>query len=111
MRRGKKRSTYAQRPRAMVFMGWVKTLPCAARSLGGTRCRGEVEADHAGSRAMGQKAEDRTCIPLCTDHHVERHALAGTFAKWTRAAMREWLASTIAETQQLAHVEGVSLDE
>jgi len=70
-------------------MLWVKRQPCCAAPMGG--CQGAVEADHAGTRAMGRKAGDDTCIPLCQHHHTQRHAFHGPFKAWDRQTMRSWL--------------------
>jgi len=43
---------------------WVRSLPCA---VCGTR-RG-IEAAHTGSHGLGQKASDKSCIPLCCRDH------------------------------------------
>lgn len=70
-------------------MVWAKTQPCVARHLG--RCSGEVEADHSGWRGLSQKADDATCVPLCTGHHRDRTDFSGAFKHWDRAMMRQFL--------------------
>lgn len=103
----RKVSAYKARVRDVDYMLWVKRLPCAARTLGG--CRGRVEADHAGRRALGQKAHDRTCIPLCRTHHVQRGSFSGPFREWTQVQMRLWLVECMVNTCNLylAHHKGV----
>lgn len=67
LRRRRPTPRRASRVRDVDFMAWVKTLPCAAREVGldsAYLCVGEVEADHAGRRGLGQKADDTTTIPL-----------------------------------------------
>lgn len=101
-------SSYRRRPRAFAFMSFVKTLPCAAFELG--TCWGRIEADHAGRRGIGQKADDRTCIPLCTKHHRERTGFCGDFKGWTQEQMRAWLIERIAVTQLTAALNNISLE-
>lgn len=82
------------------FMVWVKGQPCCAAGLeGGTGCEGEVQAHHAGRRGMSQKAEDRTCIPLCRRHHTEWHGASGPFKPWDREQRRAWALRMIGQTQ------------
>ena len=88
MRPGKRKTKYARRERDVPYMMWVKSLPCLLRGF--SPCSGVVEADHAGDRAFGQKADDRTCIPLCTRHHRERHDSMGLFRGRTKEWKREW---------------------
>lgn len=64
-----------------------------------TPCTGRVEADHAGERGIGQKADDRTCIPLCRQHHGERTNHKGPFFHMTRDELRTWRTEAIARTQ------------
>lgn len=98
--RTRKRSRYARRERNVDFMLWVKTLPCVARALG--PCSGVVEADHAGSRGLGQKCPDEETIPICTGHHRERTDFSGAFKTWDQNAMRGFLELAIEHTQALA---------
>ena len=80
------------------YVSAVHGLPCCATDL--SPCGGLIEADHAGKKSgMGRKADDTTCIPLCRDHHSERHRFAGPFRAWTAPVMRAWLDSHIAATQ------------
>ena len=89
----KRKSTYRRRPRDWEYMAWVREQRCAAHDLG--PCQGWVEADHAGRRGMRQKADDRTCIPLCQGHHAQRDSFAGPFRTWDQARMRSWLAGMV----------------
>lgn len=108
--RGKTR--YRLRERDMNYMGWVRRQPCIVRELPPsgfltvpelnphtTPCYGRVEADHAGDRAFGQKADDATCIPMCRGHHRERTDHAGTFSPLTRDELRAWRIAAIERTQ------------
>lgn len=112
--RSNRRSKYRRRERDFEFMGWVKRQPCllcslppylfmqVARTMGFkalTPCAGVVEADHLGARGIGQKADDRTCVSLCSKHHRERHDHAGSFRPLTKPELRAWRARAIEMTQ------------
>lgn len=107
MRPGSKRSRYARRPRDTAYMMFAKSLLCAVEEewpcfpARPSLCSGVIEADHAGERGLGRKADDRTCIPMCTGHHRERHDHAGTFRHLTRDEARSWRERAIARTQTL----------
>jgi len=60
---------YSQRPRDFAFMSWIKCQQCAVCEKLRLINFGTVYAHHAGQRGTGQKADDRTCIPLCWRHH------------------------------------------
>lgn len=81
------------------YVSAVHGLPCAARHL--SPCHGRIEADHAGRRGLSQRAHDRTCIPLCTLHHRQRHDASGPFRSMDRETLRDWLITRIAETRAL----------
>lgn len=98
------KTKYRARPRDLEYMRWVKRQPCAVRSLWAQwptvegeswTCRGSVEADHAGRRGIGRKADDDTCIPLCQAHHRQRTDFSGVFRNWDQALMRGWLANLV----------------
>jgi hypothetical protein len=100
----KRKSKYRRRPRDLKYMEWVRQQPCAARELTeglAHDCYGPVEADHAGLRPVGQKADDRTCIPLCTFHHEKRASFHGLFRSWNQEKMRAWLLRMIERYQAL----------
>lgn len=83
------------------YKAWVRTLPCAIISTD-YPCRGAVEAHHAGNdRGWGQKADDRSCVPLCQLHHKQRHSASGAFKTFKKAEFRVWSAIKIKETQTL----------
>src|SRR5690606_35074481 len=91
---------YRSRERDYAFMGWVRRQPCIVRELPPdlnriTRCGGRVEADHLGERALGRKADDRTCAPMCSQHHRERSDHHGAFFALDRAALRSWRARVL----------------
>lgn len=90
-------------------MGWVKTLPCLLAHVGG--CEGVVEADHAGDRGVGQKAPDRTCVPLCTRHHWERTNMKGYFKAYDAPMMRDWRHTMIDRVHRLAAAHGVTVPD
>lgn len=116
MRRRFRSTKYSRRPRDFVFMGFVKRQPCIVRifppasfvlTLAGvlaafkkaTPCNGPVEADHMGARGIGQKADDRTCVPMCRGHHGERTDHTGTFRPLVQVELRAWRAAAIEHTQ------------
>jgi hypothetical protein len=55
---------HPQPERDPQYRAWIRSQPCAAC---GTQIG--VEAAHTGSHALGQKASDYSCIPLCHQHH------------------------------------------
>lgn len=72
-------------------MRWVRAQPCLIKM--DHDCDGPVQADHAGDigvRALGRKADDKTCLPLCVKAHMERQRWRGYFADWGVIRMREW---------------------
>ena len=91
-----------------AYMGAVHRLPCCARHL--SLCSGPIEADHAGIRPLGRKADDATCISLCRLHHRQRHDFGGPFLLWDRHIMRQWLDEQIAATQRELARAGMGVD-
>lgn len=88
--------------RAADFDGAARALHLADVYLSTrlpTCCEGHVQADHAGVRGLGQKADDSTCIPLCRKHHRERTDYAETFYDWDGADMRVWCDWAIEKTR------------
>lgn len=52
-------------------------------------------------RGLGQKADDRTCVPLCAHHHiVSWHGGQGPFAGWDRDRRRAWGDELVARVQE-----------
>jgi hypothetical protein len=110
MRRGPGSTSYSRRPRDLEYVAAVRALPCLLSVVGPFRgmivvdlilvgpCRGPVEADHLGERGLGQKADDRTCVPMCTRHHGDRHAGCGWFRKLSKEELRRWRQFAIART-------------
>ncbi len=116
----RRRTKYARRDRNLEFMRWVKTLPCAlARPLdkmppewigGLSPCpaaAGATEAHHAGRRALGRKAPDDTCIPLCPFHHAALTDRRKPFRGWPRGAVKAWELAMI-ELYQRRYAEHVA---
>lgn len=107
MRRGAKRSKYARRERHWDFMSFVRGLLCSVEEdrpdpdHDPTPCSGEIEADHAGRRGIGQKADDRTCIPMCSGHHRERTDHSWSFKHLNQEQLRAWIARQILRTTTL----------
>lgn len=114
---------YSDRERGFEFMEWVRTLPCVVSRIGGAgileapmtgfgRCVGPVQADHAGRRSgMSHKALDRTCIPMCMTHHVQRTEYRGVFGHITLDQRRDWCAAAIAHTHDVARQYGMVVPE
>jgi len=103
----RKRSTPRRsgRVRDEAYLRFVRSLPCLfgwsefAWTGEGKNCRGVTEADHAGPRPVGRKADDDSAIPLCTEHHRQRTDYRGVFAEHTAATMRWWCDEAIARTR------------
>lgn len=108
MRRGKSKSAYANRERATAYMLAVKQLTCCAIYL--SPCEGEIEADHAGRRGLGQKCADEEVIPLCTGHHRARTDFSGCFRQWQKSDMRVFLLDAIERTQATMRSRGLLPD-
>lgn len=94
----------SDRVRDPEFMRWVRRQPCSVRvdppdpnRL--TPCSGRVQADHMGERAVGRKADDITCAPMCAGHHVQRSSHHGSFFELDQAQLREWRGRAIERTQ------------
>ena len=77
-------NSYKSRPRDFAFLSWIKTQQCCACEKLRLINFGTIYAHHAGQRAFGRKADDRTSIPLCWRHHdrgssTSIHALGKRF--------------------------------
>jgi hypothetical protein len=54
-------------PRDEAYKAWIRTLPCSACGI-----EGRSEASHTGSDGgMSMKAEDYSCVPLCSNCHTQ----------------------------------------
>jgi hypothetical protein len=81
------------------YMAAVRSLPCCAPASA-YRCGGSVEPHHAGRRpGVAMKADDSTCIPLCTVHHRQWHDANGAFKGWVKAQRFAWADEQIEATQ------------
>ncbi len=56
-----------KRALAPHYLAFVRTLPCI---VCGKR---PSEPDHHGPRGMSRKTDDYRVVPLCHQHHMERH--------------------------------------
>lgn len=124
MRRKRGTTSYSRRDRNFDFMGWIKQQPCIVIDLQPilfirrtlplietarlirlvschlvTICAGDVEADHMGARGLGQKADDYTCVAMCSQHHRERTDHSGIFRPLNRDEVRAWRDVAIERTQ------------
>lgn len=82
-----------------AYLDRVRELPCAARDLLDF-CEGAVEAHHAGSRGVGQKAHDNTAVPFCRRHHRAWHDLGKPFRAMPRDYRPIWMAEVIETTRK-----------
>ncbi len=92
MSRKAKPTRYNKRTRDLEYMGFVRGLRCC-------RCGGgPSQAHHAGDRAFGRKADDRSCIPLCEPCH---HGISKLNEFPDKAARRAWVDEQISHTLSL----------
>jgi hypothetical protein len=87
-----------------LYLEAVRRLPCVLWTEGNCDAwyvKGELlrQADHAGERPLGRKADDSTAIPMCPRHHRSRTDYTGFFRGWSGAMMRLWCDIAIAETR------------
>lgn len=85
----------------LAFVHWCK---CYLANGSAYECRGPIEADHAGDRAFGKKASDKTCIPLCRRHHRHRTGTInrdGHFRGWSKDQMHAWRMAAVRFHQTL----------
>ncbi len=82
------------RVRNEEFLEVVRTMRCHV-------CQrvGPSDPDHMGSRPLGRKADDDTCVPMCRQHHQERTDVTGYFKGFACVTMREWCQTAISETR------------
>lgn len=63
----------AKRERDWAFISWIKRQACIVCEMHSfklfTQRFNPSQAHHAGHRGLSQRADDRTCIPLCWTHH------------------------------------------
>lgn len=121
-KRAKKRVLrYGGLPENPAFLAFVRTLPCiligltAYAPLGTLQirhvCRFRVEASHVGRAAMGLKAADETCLPMCSEAHR-----LGPFA-YHKSAPIFWIVwglnkeRLVSETRAAARAAGIHVAE
>ncbi len=67
------------------YLAWLHRYACIVCMGGNIRLVRTglplVHAHHAGTRGMGQKAPDRTAIPLCRVHHTDGPSAAHVLGK------------------------------
>ncbi len=71
-----------------AYLAFIREQPCAvcSRKWWIKRQDSKTQAAHVGARGLGQKAPDKTAIPLCRFHHLASKAAAHTLGKrfWER---------------------------
>lgn len=84
-----KRSPLKRRPRKKrptddpTYLAWIRSLPCIIPNCSFVgKLFYHIEAHHAGDHGLGQKAPDRTAIPLCNFHHREGRSSAHELGKF-----------------------------
>lgn len=50
--------------RDALYLRFIRMLPCVVCGR-----RRNIEAAHTGPHGIGQKSSDRSCLPLCREHH------------------------------------------
>lgn len=83
-------------------LAWIRQRPCIFES---DACRGPVEAHHATGAGMARKMPDTHTMPLCHEHHMQRHDHRGVFLKLTKAERKQWEADMVANYQALYEVD------
>lgn len=68
------RSARSKGKKDPAYLKWLHTLKCVACSGGEIIVHQgfsviQIQAHHAGTRGLSQRASDRTAIPLCRYHH------------------------------------------
>lgn len=63
-------------PRDPAYLAWIRLQPCASCYPGDQRTSSEAhhEIQIRGQGGMGRKKPDAWAVPLCRQHHAERHA-------------------------------------
>lgn len=97
---------YRNRPRDFAYLSWVTSQQCIACESQRVIQFNRSYAHHAGQRGTGQKADDRTAVPLCWRHHDRNsntsvHTLGKEF--WKRFGLDR--AAIIAELNERYELE------
>jgi len=91
----------AKRTRDFSFISWIKSQPCVVCEKHSLHLFAKrfspSQAHHAGHRGLSQRADDRTCIPLCWTHHDRNsphsvHTLGRKFWQFYRLDRAEVIA-------------------
>lgn len=82
------------------YAAWVRGLVCESHADDPHTCHGRVEAHHAGTRGIGQRSHDHTCIPLCTAHHRAWHDHRWPYSTMGKSERGRWAVAAIAKTQR-----------
>ncbi len=75
-----------------AYLAFLREQPCAVCSQPmkwWLKQESKTQAAHVGTRGLGQRAPDKTAIPLCRFHHLASKAAAHTLGKrfWERHAL------------------------
>ena len=82
-----------------AYLRKVRGLPCILRNA--SSCFGVTEADHVGAdKGVAMKGSDHDAVPMCRNHHTQRHAMQGYFRGWDKALMAAWRKWAIAATRK-----------
>jgi hypothetical protein len=94
---------------------WIRGHVCAVQGDG---CGGKIECAHiegSGTGGIGMKAADWATIPMCHDHHAERHRRGWrTFDRQhdlDALALAKSLAARSPHIQRAAREAGYTVDE
>lgn len=99
-------SNYKDRPRDFPYMAFIRNQQCIVCESQHKPNFGSTYAHHAGPRAFGRKAEDRTCIPLCWRHHDRSSSLSiHTLGKRFWAVYKLDRAAVVAELHERYELE------
>ncbi len=84
-----------------AYLAFVRAQPCAVG-----HCHPGGVPHHTGPKGLSQRSHDHDAIPMCDQHHKERHALSGFFKGWKKAHLKAWETDWV-ELTRSAHTEDV----